>query len=47
VAGRAAAPGGGGHCGPNSGVGCGDVVRLGGVVVRVGTREGLERAVRR
>jgi hypothetical protein len=30
VAGRAAAPGGGGHCGPNSGVGCGDVVRLGG-----------------
>jgi hypothetical protein len=42
AAGRAAAPSGGGRCGLNSGVGCGEVVRLGRVVVRVGTREGLE-----
>jgi hypothetical protein len=47
AAGRAAAPSGGGRCGPNSGVGCGEVVWLGWVVVRVSTREGLERVVRR
>jgi hypothetical protein len=31
---------------PNSGVGCGEVVRLGRVVVRVSATEGLERVVR-
>jgi hypothetical protein len=44
VAERAAAPSGGSRCGSSSGVGCGEVVRLEGVVVRVGTRGGLECA---